>query len=366
MPEVIDAPETQKSLAAIAEKSGLPSAIAESLVTTFVPLAEKAARIIAGAESIVVTDATQVSEMKASRTARLALREVRVDIDKARKALKEESLRRGQAIDAVAGDLRERIEPVELRLEEQEKFAERAEAARKAQLKASRETLLAPFKIDTTFYNLAEMPEATFSELLDSTRTAHEARIAAAKKAEEDRIAAEVARKAEEERIRIENAKLAAEKAEADRLLAETREAARKEALAAQARADAERQKVEAEKRAAEAKARAEREAAEARERREREDAERKLREERAHREKLEREAAEAKAKAEAKAREEEQARKKAARAPDKVKITAVATALRGLALPEVSSPEAVDCVGNIRAKLEQFAKWVEAQAATL
>lgn len=344
MHEVIEAPETSKYLATIAEQSGLAPSVAESLVVTFVPHAEAAARLIAEAEAIVVTDATQVSEMKASRAKRLALRQIRIDTDKDRVALKEESLKRGKAIDAVAGFIKGKIEPVETRLEEQEKFAERAEAARKARLKSLREDLLRPYGVDTQHYQLGEMTADAFAALLDATDTAHKAKAAAAAKAEADRIAAEEARKAEEARLRAENERLAAEKSKAEKAAAEAREQARQEALAAQARADVERQRVEAERRAAEAKLRAEREA----------------------REKLEREEAERKAAAEAKARAEEAAAKKAARAPDKVKIAAVAIAVRGLAMPEVSSPEAKSVVAQLKQQAEKFAAWIDSQASQL
>lgn len=328
-------------LATIAEKAGLAPTVAASLVQTFVPLAEKAATLINDAESIVVTDATQVTEMRASRRARLDLRAVRVEIDTARKTMKEEALVRCQAIDSVAKNLRDRIEPIEARLEEQEKFAERAEAKRKAELKATRETLLAPFTTDTSFYDLASMPEATFAALLESNRLAHAARIEAAKKAEADRIAAERARQAEAERLKAENARLAREQAE-------EREKARQEALAAQARAEVERQKAHAER--VKAKAEADRLEAEARKERE-------------ARERLEREEASRKAAAAAQARADAAAAKKAARAPDRQKIALVATTLRSVALPAVKSPEAEALLTEIRSEIEKLAAWVEKSA---
>lgn len=343
---------TDTQLATIAASGGMAQTAAEALVKPFVPLAEEAFALVVQAESIVVTDATQVSEMKQSRTARLRLREIRIEVEKVRKGLKEDSLRRGQGIDLAANYIKGKVEPVEARLEEQEKFAERAEAKRKAELKASREALLAPFGIDTTHYQLGDMKDAAFAELLDSTRLAHEARVAAAKKAEADRIAAEEARKAEDARIRADNDRLKAEKEAVERAAAAEREKARQEALAAQARADVERQRIEAQ-------ARAEREKAEAKAAAERAAHEAVLRKEREAREQLERDAAEQRRIAEEKAKAEALAARRAAAAPDKQKLLTLAQTVRLIAVPSVKTLEA-------KTVAENAAMWIDALAARI
>ena len=331
-----DVIEPQTALAAVAERNGLAPAVAAALVTTFVPLAEQAAGLIADAERISVTNATQVTEIKQARAARLKLKAIRVEIEDARKGLKEESLRRGKAIDAVAGYLRERIEPVETRLENQEKFAERKEAERKAWLKLDREALLRPFA-DPTYYDLSNMPESAWVSLLDSSRLAHEARAAAAAKVEADRLAAEAARVEEEKRVRAENERL------------------RQEAVAAERAAKAERERMEAEARARDSAARVEREKAEVA-----------LRAEREAREKLEREAVALEAAEAKRLADEDKARKAAERAPDKAKIRAVATAVRAIQMPSVKSAEASVVLTNVFAKVESFAAWIEQQAEVL
>ena len=48
-----------------------------------------------------------------AREGRLFLAQKRIDVEKARKALKEQSLRKGQAIDAIAKFLTSLIEPTE-------------------------------------------------------------------------------------------------------------------------------------------------------------------------------------------------------------------------------------------------------------
>lgn len=324
-------------LITVAHKSGLPAPIAESLVAVFAPLVERAAPIITEAEGIKVTDPSQVTEIKASRAARLKLKEVRVEVEKSRRTLKEESLRRGQAIDAVAAYIRDKIEPVEARLEDQEKIAERIEAERKAKLKVEREDQLRPFGVDGAFFDLANMPEPQWANLLESSRIAHDAKVEAERKAEADRLAAEEARKAEEARIRAENERL------------------HKEAEAREAAARAEREKAAAAQRAIEAAAAAERKAADEA-----------LRKEREAREVLEAKARAEKAEAERKAAAETKAAKAAARAPDKTKILSVAVTVRTMSLPTMATPEGAAVLSNVAARAASFAAWIEQQAETL
>lgn len=359
-PEVIELSE----LATVAKQSGLDVGSGDPLLASFQPIFTNAATLIAEAEAIQVTDATQVSEIRKARACRLNIKALRVSAEKVRKDLKEESLRRGKAIDGINNVLLDRIVPVEKRLQDMEDFAERAEAARKAALKESRLILLAPFAFDATAVDLANMAQPVFDQLLEGARLAHEARLAAAAREEAERVA----RLAEEARIRAENERLRLEaearekeaKAERERLEAEKRaiqeqadreakaaaEKARIEQAAIQAKADAERRKAEAE--AAQAKAKAD--AA--------------LKAEREAREKLEREA-KAKADAEeAAAREKAEAERLAAMAPDKDKLRAVADAVRGIVVPEVSSPSAKVTRNSIAAKVEAFAKWIESEVA--
>lgn len=241
-PEVV-APETKEMLAVVRENALTPERT-QSLQSSFAPFFKKARGIIEQSQGIVVTNISQTLEIRLARECRLALRAVRVASDKLRKELKEESLRTGRAIDGFHAILLHLTEAEEKRLDDQEKFVEKAEAARKAELKTARELALAPYGVDTSFMSLGEMPDATFAQLLENTRAGHEAKLAAAQKAERDRIEAENARLKEEARIREENARLAREAKERE-------EAAR-----------IEREKAAAEKAALEAEAKAEREAA--------------------------------------------------------------------------------------------------------
>ena len=318
-------PETS-AIVKVVEEQGLVPESASALIATFSPLFDEANAALAGSAKIVVRDATEVSVMKAARKARLELRDVRLRVETARKSLKEDSLRKGKAIDGIANVLKYLIEPEESRLEEAEKFAERAEAARRDALKLSRQTLVAPFGVDTSAMLLADMTEDAFQSLLGSARLAYEKRIADEKAATEARAEAERVRLAEEARIRAENERL------------------RLEAEASRKAAEEERARAEAERRAADAKAAAE------------------LKAERDRLAALEAQAAREKAAAEAKAAAEEQARRDAAAAPDRAKLAAFAVAIRAVEMPECVTASGQKTAADIAAKREAFAVWIESQ----
>lgn len=246
-------------LAKAIQSSSLAAADANTLREAFGPFFEKAANELAASRAITVTDPTQVTEIKKSRAARLQLREIRIAAEKTRKVLKEDSLRKGKAIDGIYNVLVLDIEPEERRLEEQEKIAERMEAERKAKIASERIEALRPFA-DPTHYMLGDMAQPAFDALLAGAKAAHEAKIEADQKAAEQAAAAEQARRDEDARVRAENERL------------------RKEAAEREAAAKAEREQIETaarrQREEAEAKARAEREAAEAKARKEREEQE--------------------------------------------------------------------------------------------
>lgn len=204
----------------------------------------------AQARAIVVTDASQTDLMKQARELRLSLKNERVSIDKTRKALKESAKREVDLIDGIGRILREKIEPIEAHLQEQEDFAARQEAERLNARRIERVNALAPYVENANVYDLFSMSDEAFAELLLNSQTAYQAKEEAARIAEENRIADQKRRDEEAEQLRIENERLAAEKAEADKKAADER--------AAREKAEAELKRQETEKREAEQKAEAE------------------------------------------------------------------------------------------------------------
>lgn len=322
-----------KELAVVEAKlreSKIDQASALSVRNAFTYYFDQAGKWKAQAEAIVITDASQTREMKLARESRLALRDIRVNAEKTRKRLKEESLRKGKAIDGVYNVLEFLIAPIEEHLLEQEKFVELAQEKQRSELKANREESLTPFGIDSSLYDLGRMPEETFQQLLQNTRTAKEEKDAAARKIEEERIATEKAQAEERERIRLENEKL------------------KREAADRESKAEAERIKnaikAAAEKRVADAKVEAEREA--------REKAEAELQEKKD---------AEAKEKADREAAEE-----KAAAAPDREKLLIFSAYLRQRATPDLKTKKAKTAFSRIGLKVIELAELIESEAGKL
>ena len=234
---------------------------------------------------------------------------------------------------------RQRLENIRLKAEAEER--ERLE-----KLRTDRLELLKPYT-DVEPLALGHMEQAVFDNLLTGFKVAHEARIAAEKKAEEERIAREKAEAEERERQRLENIRLKAEAEEREKQIAAEREKARKEQEKKEAELAKEREKAEAERKALEDKARKERE----------------------EREKLEAEI-QAKKEAEERAKQAEikrqkDAEKAALKLPDKIKLTQV---IRDLSIPDVElkSDESRLIEKEIRSKFVSFKLWCETQIKTL
>jgi fused signal recognition particle receptor len=189
------------------------------------------------AETLNVTDRNQIAEMKKAREIRLSLKAIRVAIEKKRKELGEDALRQKQAIDALAKNYKDQIEPLEERLEHQEKFAELLEAKERAERLNKRREIMAEFaEVVTIGDEVADMSDEMFAMLHDGAKMKLIALKEMREKAEQDHIAAVKADVEERERVRVENERLKAEQA---RIEVE-REAERKAAAAELAKQQAE------------------------------------------------------------------------------------------------------------------------------
>lgn len=332
----------------------------------------------AQAKLIKVTSVDQKREMKLARESRLALKEIRVNADKARKRLKEDSVRRGKAIDGIANVLKALIEPIEAHLLEQETFADRVEAARKDALREARTEALRAYGADpSAFVNLGEMTEETWTLTIDNARAAHEARIEAAKQAEAIRLEAERIATEKREAERVAAAKAEAERIERERVQAEENARLKREAEEREKAAKAEREAAAAERARIEKAAQAEREAAEAEARKARAEAERvaaelaaekkaaRDREETEARRVAAEKAAAEKAEADRKAAEEA-ARVAAEIAPDREKLAAFAATLRALAVPTLTTERGQAAGAKVSEQLAKMAAWVEKTGASL
>ena len=316
-------------LSKILTDSGLAADKAGAIIETLAPLVEQAGDLCREAETITVTAADQLTEMRQAREIRLKLVKVRTGAEAARKTLKSDALALGRAIDACGNWIKAQTEPVEARLMECELFAERAEARRKQALRDERYALLAEVgPVDAAIVStLGDMKQDAFDAMLQGAKLAKKARDEAAAKAESDRQAREKAEADERERLRKENEKLRAEREKIEANARKEREAAeevaRKERLRLQSLADVERQK---------------REAAEKAER------------DRLADEKKRRDA-------------EAKAAKKAAAAPDADKLRAYAKALRSLPAPTFKTQDGCDAFAIAECKVVELAADIERAA---
>lgn len=318
-----------------------------------------------------------------ARTIRLKLVKARTGIIATKDAAKAGIKLEGDIIQFYNNKAVAKIQEEEARLEEIEKAAERAEAKRKADLKAERETLLAPFGVNTAFFALDSMPQDAFDRLLSEQkqladiRAAEAAKIEAARVealrvAEEARVAKEKADAEERDRVIAENARLKAEADERERLAKIEREAAAEALRVSEAAAKVEREKAEQaakeaaeiarkEREAIEAKAKAEREALEAKVRAEKAEADKQAKVEREKREALEKAERDRVASENARQAAEVAAIARAAAAPDKEKLSAFASLIETLELPELSTKSGKVARSTISGILDQFVSDVRA-----
>ena len=304
--EDVPASEQPNALMQVIEAEQVEASTGVQIRDAFAPFFAEADEWRMKAQAIKVTDVSQKAEMAMARVIRLKLKDVRVNADKKRKELKEDSLRYGRAVQGAYNILEYLIAPLEKSLEEAEKFAEVQEAKRQAELKASREIQLAPWKEFVPFgLDLGKLGEEDFQKVLSGAKLQHQAKIDAEAKAEQERQERIKAEEAERARIAEENRRLREENEAKEKALAAEREAREKD-LAAE-RAKAEEAEKAAEDLAAKQKA----------------EADAKLAAERAEREKLEKELREKAAAEEAERVRQAQESERAAKAPDVEKIVA-------------------------------------------
>lgn len=378
--EVVVEPQSAQlthELATVVQKSGLELQSAREIEAAFAPLFANAQKWVSMVDAIHVTDASQTQEMALARETRLELKKVRVEAKKTHKRLKDSSLKRGKAIDGVYNILEYIVAPLEARLQEQEEFAERAEAGRRAALKAEREAQLAPYGVDTTCYDIGMMTCEVFDQLLTTAKNVAAERAETARRIEAQRVAREKAEADERERVRLENVRLKAEAAEREKMAAMERAEAARLAKVAKDKADAvlaavkqeaddKAKALKAENDAREAAAQAERLRLQALADAERAKTEAAAKLEREARQKAEDELRRREAQEAAAIAAKVQAQQKAARAPDKEKVISFAASVRALTLPAAETVEGKQTMAEIEFRIKELALWIDAKGGAL
>jgi len=317
----------------IANQAGLAESQTEQLLKSFGNYFEEARAIANGAKDIQVKDVSEVELMMSARKQRLALREVRINVENTRKELKEQSLREGKAIDGIANVIKALIIPVEDHLQLQEDFKKIQDEIVRRKLSEDRLAQLQQYDFFAIGIDLANMSVGAYESLLENTKTAFEARKEAEKKAEQERIDAEQRRLAEEKRLREEN----------DRLIKEAQEREKANEIANKKR-DADLAKERAQQQ-------------------EKLDAERKSRE------KIEAEIKAEREKQEAERLSQEELRRQKLLAPDKEKLLELAKAINlfmSAHLPAVQSKKASEIVSYAESNLADIADQIREGALNL
>jgi len=156
----------EKEISRRIDALGLPEDTSMLMKEKFVPFVIEAEKWRDIANSIVITQEGDKEKMKQARETRLALKGIRVNLEKERKALKKESLARSQAIDLIAGTLRTLIEPIEDILDEKERYDEIKAEERKQALWQKRSQELAKYELKENQLDLREATEEEYQRFL--------------------------------------------------------------------------------------------------------------------------------------------------------------------------------------------------------
>jgi len=230
-------------LVEIVNESGLDKPKAESILLAFSESYKSAKALADESRSIVITDENDREGMQKARVKRLKLKAVRCDIEETRKSLKEQIVREGKAIDGMANILKALIVPAEEYLETQEKFAENCEIRRNEERYRERVALLTPYVRSVTAYDLFNMSEDGFKDLLNDSKIAFEAVEKARIEEEARQKAAREAEEARRKEMEAENVRLKAEAEKRDKENKKAQEKLAKDREIAQKKANEEKEK---------------------------------------------------------------------------------------------------------------------------
>jgi len=308
---------------------GLDSTKAQEIEAMFLPMLNKMKKLEKDYNEIIKLPINPETCQKAKEL-RLQYVRIRTGTAEIHKELKAFYLNGGRFVDGWKNAQLFASQEIEETLKKIENHFEILEAERKAKIKAERIAMIQPYVEDVNTFMLGEMTENAFKILFAGAKSQYEARIAAEKKAEEERQAAIKAEQERQEKIRLENIRL------------------QKEAKAKEKQYAAEREKVRLEQE------RIEKERAIERERFEKEKAEL-----------LAKETARLKV-IEDEKRAKAQTERKAKLAPDKEKLLNFMQSINDLPRPEIKSIEAASIMADANTMLIQAANYIQDNANKL
>jgi len=162
---------------------------ADKIVKALAPMAKMLEELNTQFDQIVKGSEKEITEdiTKEAKTLRLAIGKVRIRTEEWRKKAKEESLRRGKAIDGVSNILKDAVISKENKLKEIENYFEEKERKRLMDLQFKRGDLINKYIIPEEVIDFATMPEDVWEAYYQAKKKAYEDRLEAEKKAEEER-----------------------------------------------------------------------------------------------------------------------------------------------------------------------------------
>ena len=334
------------ALSKVIADTSLDRVKAESIWVQFEGFFREADAYAKKVERLKITDVSQREDMKLARSTRLSLKNIRVAAEKTKKELKADLIKEGRFIDATYNLIAEATKPVEADLLEKENFAKRKEEERLANLKLMRANELEQYDVETRYYDLGQMTDEEYAQLVETSRVAHEDKLESARKAEAERLAREQAEAAERAVIEAENARLRVEREAREREIERELAEERAKVMAAEASARAERK----------AREKIEREAAAAELARQAEE----LRKANEEKDRIERELREKEAAERAKRERIENEQLRLEKAGDKEKLKAYLGSVVEINFPSVVSDEALNILQYIRNCIESIASNIE------
>jgi len=227
----------EMKLQTIVKESGLESEEGKTLLDKFGHYEEVAKEWEVKAKKIVVINASQTTEIEMAKVVRKKFSDLRIELEKSRKVLKEQSLRKGQAIDAIARFLQSLLKPIEEHLKLQENFVKIQEEKKAEKVRIEEEKRLAAEELARIKKQLVEQKEILEENEKLKREAAVRDKVELRKREQEQKKIDEERKKREkaEQKLRAEkelrDKKERKAKQEADKKLAEQKAQADKERL---------------------------------------------------------------------------------------------------------------------------------------
>lgn len=258
--QTIQSVEIAEKLDEVITSSGLQKDEANSVKENYLPFLVELQTIKEQSVKINFESPTDVDE-KIARDLRLKVVKIRTGAGSVKDARKKIHLLKGNLEQASYNLIKADCELIEEAFTQVEKAREIAEKKRKAELKEERTKILAEYSevVSVEFIDLANMDEDSFSRLLETSKISLQTKRDAEAKAEAERLAAIEAERKRIEEQRLENERLKKEAEKKEKELEAERKKAAEEAekirIENEKKLAAEKSKAEAERKLAEEKA---------------------------------------------------------------------------------------------------------------